>query len=149
MLLHKVSKCKALKKTTPTVLWHQRRHDEALRRCGCVPRRAVSGSKRGQLFYTSASTSADLQSNKSNYSLMSLITDSWDKVFLTRRAVSRAAELAYQHSLISLPITRRAWCSNEMRWRYKLQNPENHRSGSSVYWNNKYQTSDLNSFTGN
>lgn len=144
MLLHKVSKCKALKKW---LLQYFGTNDDTMKLSDGVG--AVSGSKRGQLFYTSASTSADLQSNKSNYSLMSLITDSWDKVFLTRRAVSRAAELAYQHSLISLPITRRAWCSNEMRWRYKLQNPENHRSGSSVYWNNKYQTSDLNSFTGN
>lgn len=44
--------------------------------------------------------------------LTSLTTDSWDRDFLTRRAVSRAAELAYQHSLISLPITRRACSAN-------------------------------------
>lgn len=36
-------------------------------------------------------------------------TDSWDKVFLTLRAVRRAGGLAYQHSRISFPITRRAW----------------------------------------
>ena len=33
---------------------------------------------------------------------------SWDRVFLIRSAVSRAAPLAYQHSLIIFAITRRA-----------------------------------------
>lgn len=33
---------------------------------------------------------------------------SWDRVFLIRRAVSRAALLAYQHSLIIFAITRKA-----------------------------------------
>lgn len=37
---------------------------------------------------------------------------SWDRVFLIRRAVSRAALLAYQHSLIIFAITRKA-CRGE------------------------------------
>lgn len=37
---------------------------------------------------------------------------SWDNVFLIRRAVSRAAPLAYQHSLMILAITRKA-CKQE------------------------------------
>ena len=39
---------------------------------------------------------------------------SWDRVFLIRRAVSRAAPLAYQHSLIIFAITRKA-CRGERR----------------------------------
>lgn len=34
---------------------------------------------------------------------------SWERVFLMRSAVRRAAPLAYQHSLMILAITRRAW----------------------------------------
>lgn len=39
---------------------------------------------------------------------------SWDRVFLILRAVSRAAPLAYQHSLIIFAITRKA-CRAERR----------------------------------
>lgn len=52
-----------------------------------------------------ACTSAERQTQ----SFISLVTESCETVFLTRRAVRRADGLAYQHSLISLPITRRAW----------------------------------------
>lgn len=113
---------------TPTILWHHRQQpDEALCRWTAWLR-PEEGSLR--LFErtaspcllpvssccTSAGTSTGLRRglgrgevNKPNYSFTSLMAESWETVFLTRRAVSRAAELAYQHSLISLPITRMAW----------------------------------------
>lgn len=40
---------------------------------------------------------------------------SWDRVFLMRRAVKRAAPLAYQHSLIILPMTRKAWNNSKKK----------------------------------
>lgn len=48
-----------------------------------------------------------------------------------RRAVSRAAPLAYQHSRIIFPITRSAWARNDGRcWR--PLSPRAHRSAASA-----------------
>lgn len=99
-MVHVQSSCR--QKKTCSTLWHPKKTTQRRPAEGALTDRSASSVLQAAAW---ACTSAERQTQ----SFISLVTESCETVFLTRRAVRRADGLAYQHSLISLPITRRAW----------------------------------------